>query len=193
MPLIHSPPFAKCRRAAETIGRQAARFGCLWELEQAATGTAYLTIHHAAWCECEEEGCHGTCGDGFLVRVSAHEANEARYQFRVNRRPDLDVEVGFQAAAVERIARKLGVDPASVSYLKAHATRERKAQEARAAQETRQQADREAVLADMATRRQTASAADLDKATHYGGLVGKARKNYRKRHAAALRRAGAMA
>ncbi len=129
MSLIHAIPFRKCQRAADVIQSQAENLGYSVDDDQASTGTVYLTLKHKHLCECDDEDCEGECSN-LLIRVSDHEANEARYIYRINREPDLDVEVGFQAAAVHWLAKKIGIDPMSISYLKSYATREAKAKAA---------------------------------------------------------------
>jgi hypothetical protein len=127
MGLSHAIPFKKCQRSADVIQSQAEKLGYAVEADQASTGTVYLTVKHPALCECDDADCEGECADLF-IRVADHEPNEARYLYRVNREPDLDVEVGFQVAAVRWLAKKIGVDPLTVAYVKATATKAAKAQ-----------------------------------------------------------------
>ena len=157
-------------QTAATIASQARRLGCEVEGEVAGTGTHYLTLRHSAIGEDEDR----------LIRIADHEPNEARYIYRVNREPDLDVEAGFQAAAVERICKWIGLEPSSVPYLRGHATRVAKAEAHKAtiaaARRDEWAAQREQHAAAVA------ALAPGDKAVfdHYSTLSGKARKNFRK-------------
>lgn len=104
---------------ARTIINQAERLGCSVDVEVAQSRSIYITLAHPT-----EDG-------ELLVRVADHAPNEARYMARVNREPDVFCEPGWQADAVRKIAEWVGVDPEDVPYLRAAATRERKAREAR--------------------------------------------------------------
>jgi len=164
-------------RSTTTIANQARRLGYVVEEETAATGTVYLTLDHESFCDCDGE-C--SASHDRLIRISDHQANDARYMFWVNREPDLDVEVGFQAAAVRRLAQWIGVDPLTLPYLRARATRERKLAEKRAAILTRRNNE----IADVASRRVEAIArlTEEERAVlaEYDKTHGKARKLFRR-------------
>ena len=166
-------------QTAATIANQARRLGYTVDEDSARTGTIYLTLTHP-----KIDGDKG-------VRIGDHEANEARYVFRVNRRPDLDVEPGFQVDAVRMLAEWIGVAESRVPYLRRAATLAKKDAEAAKAAESTRQAANAARKADRKRLYAAASAEDQAKARHYAALTGKKRKRYGARHAAALQRAGA--
>jgi len=185
--------------AAKTIENQARKLGYEVEAEHAGTGTVYLTLFHSSWspcvCETEEdrEFCECSRLEYRVVRIADHEPNYARYVFHVNRKPDLFVEPGRQVQAVQRLAEWLGINLATVPYLKAAATRAAKKQSQIEDREKRLEQERQEFAAEMDRRYQSCSDEDRRKADHYATLHGKHRKGYRRRHGDALRRAGAMA
>lgn len=177
-------------RAATVICNQAERLGYDAELEQAGSGSCYLRVSHPQWCKCDAiDDCDGFCVKK-LIRVANHEPNEARYVFGVNERPDVCVEVGFQADAVRMLARWIGVDPESLPYLKATNTRLRRKREKLEAQRRAfEQREEERVAKQRAKFASTASAEDRRKLAYYETLRGKRRKRYGNRQREALERA----
>ncbi len=166
------------RQTVQTIRRQAERLGCEVEVEEAATGTHYLTLDHPAWCDCDDDECGAD--HTRVIRVGDHEANEARYQFRVNRRPDLDVDVGYQVAAVRRLAEWLNIEPDAVPYLRRAATIEARQQ----TDAVRIQAERDAETAERRARYESAVArlSPESRATNelYETMHGPRRKRFRR-------------
>lgn len=175
---------------SQTIETQARRLGYAVEREVAGTGTVYLTLSHVKFCDCKDPACGGECADR-LLRIGDHEANEARYAFHVNRKPDLDIDAGYQVAAVHRLAEWIGVPGASVPYIRRAATLAHRALIKKIEIVDARRAESEARVAESQQQYETASEEDRAKADHYATLHGKARKRYGSRYAAALRRAGA--
>ncbi|HUT89342.1 MAG TPA: hypothetical protein VMY37_07590, partial [Thermoguttaceae bacterium] len=165
-------------QAAQTIANQAAELGFdLDDCQVAMTGSAYLTL--------SRYNADDDDYDSWLVRVADHDANEARYIARVNREPEFDCEPGFQASVVRELAELAGVDPSTLPYIKRFATLNRRA--------SRRAGQRSATPQPLPYRPSAESLAeDSRKAAHFATLSGKCRKNYRYRHADALRRAGAL-
>lgn len=171
---------ATIQATARTIANQARRVGYSVEEETAQTGTVYLTLRHPAWCRCaEKENCDGLCKTK-VIRIADHDANEARYHFRVNRRPDLDCDPGYQAAAVFNLCRWIGVDPDRLAYLRRHNTLQRKRTEAA---EAAAQAQAVRAAEDQAIYHQALEAlSEESRATllQYDEQHGRARKSFRK-------------
>ncbi len=177
-------------QTAITIESQAGRLGYTVGREVAESGSVYLTLHHPRLCDCNDPDCGGECNDR-LLRIADHLANVARWSQNVNREPDLDIDPGFQAPAVRRLAEWIGVSADSVPYLKRAATTQRKALAARrVAEAVRQAASRERG-AESQRLYDTASPEDQAIADHYRTLRGEQRKNYGYVNFKALRRAGA--
>jgi len=167
-------------QTATTIENQAGVLGYQVERQVAGTGTVYLQLSHP---DCED----------LLLRVADHPANEARYAARLNNEPDLDVDPGYQAAAVRWLTERIGVPVDSLPYLKRAATLERKAAEARQAEGRRRAAEARRREAESELLYEHASAGDRAKADHWRTLRGRDRKKYGYIHRFALQRAGARA
>ncbi|HUW12430.1 MAG TPA: hypothetical protein VM537_22075, partial [Anaerolineae bacterium] len=116
-------------------------------------------------------------GEDVLIRLSDHEANDARYQARINSRPDIDSDSAY--LAVRALAHRLGHEP--TPYLKAQATREVRRDE------LRKQADAESARArDRRARRDAWIEAHLPEAMkavsrEYAAKRGQQRKRFRQK------------
>lgn len=165
-------------RTAQVIQNQARTMGwTVTEVQRADTGSIYIELAHPSLCSCDDP-CGGLCSTR-MIRVADHEPNEARYEFRVNTEPDLDVRAGYQVAAVEFLAEQIGREPSSVPYVAAARRREARKAAARTAAETaahQAQIDRQVTIASARAALTPEHQAVLNE---YDRLTGRARKNFR--------------